>query len=155
MASEKTTKSLKLSQLSLQQLDRFKAQLNEEVSILTSSMQSLKTVQLKLKESKESLDSVNDKSEGKPILVPLTSSMYVPGKLKDTSKVLVDVGTGFYIEKNVPGAQDYFQRRIDFITRNIEEVQKNLQEKHMIRENVVSMMQTKLQAQMQAMRVAK
>ena len=25
--------------------------------------------------------------------------MYVPGKLKDTSKVLVDVGTGFYIEK--------------------------------------------------------
>ncbi|CAI8001051.1 Prefoldin subunit 5 [Geodia barretti] len=61
--------------------------------------------------------------------------MYVPGKLKDTSKVLVDVGTGFYIEKNVPGAQDYFQRRIDFITRNIEEVQKNLQEKHMIRES--------------------
>ena len=65
------------------------------MSILTSSMQSLKTVQLKLKESKESLDSVNDKSEGKciipevydrkieslsffagkPILVPLTSSV--------------------------------------------------------------------------------
>ena len=27
------------------------------------------------------------------------TKMYVPGKLKDTSKVLVDVGTGFYIEK--------------------------------------------------------
>ena len=25
--------------------------------------------------------------------------MYVPGKLKDTGTVLVDVGTGFYIEK--------------------------------------------------------
>ena len=37
--------------------------------------------------------------------------------------------------QNVAGAQDYFQRRIDFITRNIEEVQKNLQEKHMIRES--------------------
>ena len=25
--------------------------------------------------------------------------MYVPGKLKNTDKVLVDVGTGFYVEK--------------------------------------------------------
>ena len=38
------------------------------MSILTSSMQSLKTVQLKLKESKESLDSINEKSEGKCII---------------------------------------------------------------------------------------
>ena len=25
--------------------------------------------------------------------------MYVPGKLKNTDKVLVDIGTGFYVEK--------------------------------------------------------
>ena len=25
--------------------------------------------------------------------------MYVPGKLKDTGRVLVDIGTGFYVEK--------------------------------------------------------
>ena len=36
---------------------------------------------------------------GKSILVPLTSSLYVPGKLKNAGKVLVDVGTGYYIEK--------------------------------------------------------
>jgi prefoldin alpha subunit len=36
---------------------------------------------------------------GKPILVPLTSSLYVSGKLKNAGKVLVDVGTGYYIEK--------------------------------------------------------
>jgi hypothetical protein len=33
------------------------------------------------------------------ILVPLTSSLYVKGKLADREKVLVDVGTGFYVEK--------------------------------------------------------
>lgn len=33
------------------------------------------------------------------ILVPLTSSLYVRGKLADREKVLVDVGTGFYVEK--------------------------------------------------------
>lgn len=33
------------------------------------------------------------------ILVPLTSSLYVPGRLADREKVVVDVGTGFYVEK--------------------------------------------------------
>ena len=37
--------------------------------------------------------------QGKSILVPLTSSLYVPGTLKNAGKVLVDVGTGYYIEK--------------------------------------------------------
>ena len=36
---------------------------------------------------------------GKPILVPLTTSLYVPGRLADSENVIVDVGTGFYVEK--------------------------------------------------------
>ena len=36
---------------------------------------------------------------GTPILVPLTPSLYVPGKLASTDVVLVDIGTGFYVEK--------------------------------------------------------
>ena len=37
----------------------------------------------------------------KDILVPLTTSLYVPGRLMAAAgeKVLVDVGTGFYVEK--------------------------------------------------------
>lgn len=37
--------------------------------------------------------------KGNEILVPLTSSLYVKGQLVDREKVLVDVGTGFYVEK--------------------------------------------------------
>jgi hypothetical protein len=33
------------------------------------------------------------------ILVPLTTSLYVKGRLVDREKVLVDVGTGYYVEK--------------------------------------------------------
>jgi len=36
---------------------------------------------------------------GKPLLVPLTTSLYVPGTLADTPNVIVDVGTGYYVEK--------------------------------------------------------
>lgn len=35
----------------------------------------------------------------KSILVPLTSSLYVPGKLCDLENVIVDVGTGYYVQK--------------------------------------------------------
>lgn len=33
------------------------------------------------------------------MLVPLTNSLYVKGELSNTDSVLVDVGTGFLIEK--------------------------------------------------------
>lgn len=36
---------------------------------------------------------------GKTILVPLTNSLYVPGKLSDPENVIVDVGTGYYVKK--------------------------------------------------------
>ena len=35
----------------------------------------------------------------KTILVPLTNSLYVPGKLCDLENVIVDVGTGYYVKK--------------------------------------------------------
>lgn len=31
-------------------------------------------------------------------MLPLTSSLYVPGEVADVEKVLVDVGTGYYVE---------------------------------------------------------
>lgn len=38
---------------------------------------------------------------GTTILVPLTNSLYVPGKLSDTEHVIVDIGTGYYVKKVV------------------------------------------------------
>lgn len=35
---------------------------------------------------------------GKKMLVPLTASLYVPGTLDEADKVLVDIGTGYFIE---------------------------------------------------------
>ena len=39
------------------------------------------------------------------ILVPLTNSLYVPGKLSDLENVIVDVGTGYYVKKVRPSGQ--------------------------------------------------
>ena len=37
------------------------------------------------------------------MLVPLTQSLYAPGKLGDTGKVLIDIGTGYFVEVRAQG----------------------------------------------------
>lgn len=65
--------------------------------------------QQKFSESLESVEQLTPESAGRQILVPLTGSMYVPGRLVEPERVLVDVGTGYYLEKTTPGARDYFR----------------------------------------------
>ncbi|NXM04649.1 PFD5 protein, partial [Tyrannus savana] len=57
--------------------------------------------------------------------------MYVPGKLSDVRRVLVDVGTGDY---SADAARAFFQRKIEFLTRQMEKIQPALQEKHAMKQ---------------------
>ena len=43
-----------------------------------------------------SITAENDKAE---TLIPLTDSLYVTAKLKHTNTVVVELGTGYYVEK--------------------------------------------------------
>ena len=86
-------------------------------------------------------------NKDKEILVPLTGSMYVPGKLSEPEKVIVDVGTGYYVEKDINGANEYFTKKVKYVTEQMEKVQAIGNEKNKIREAVMDVMESKLQAQ--------
>ena len=90
-----------LQSLSMQQLSAVKKQLDEELEHLTSSFNKLRGAQSKFTDCAQSIRKGVPKSnaESKDVLVPLTASLYVPAKLAADGKVLVDVGTGFYMEK--------------------------------------------------------
>lgn len=57
------------------------------------------------------------------MLVPLTSSLYVPGKLADAERVVVDVGTGFYVEKTTDDAQKFYETKIEELGKNIKDLE--------------------------------
>lgn len=57
------------------------------------------------------------------MMVPLTASLYVPGTVIDTNSILVDIGTGYYVEKNVADAQDLLERKIGLIQSNADSLQ--------------------------------
>ncbi|PWZ57072.1 putative prefoldin subunit 5 [Zea mays] len=56
------------------------------------------------------------------MLVPLTASLYVPGSLDDAEKVLVDVGTGYFIEKTMAQGKEYCERKINLLKSNFDEL---------------------------------
>ncbi|KAM9859095.1 prefoldin subunit 5 [Aulostomus maculatus] len=137
--------AVNLADLTLPQLEGLKSQLDQEIEFITSSIAQFKVAQSKFVDAKDSLNVLNKNNQGKELLVPLTSSMYVPGKLNDVEHVIVDVGTGYYVEKNVDDSKAFFKRKIDFLTKQIEKVQPALQEKHAMKQAVIEIMNMKIQ----------
>lgn len=98
-------------------------------------------------------------NEGKELLVPLSGSLYVPGKVKDNNKFLVDVGTGYYVEKNAEDATKFYEAKLLQLQKDSAKVQEIMGEKsrtvqrldQMLREKVrLREMQEKDQAKVTA-----
>jgi hypothetical protein len=45
--------------------------------------------------------------------------LYVPARLADIEKVVVDVGTGFYVEKSKDDAKDFYERKVAGLGENL------------------------------------
>lgn len=149
-SSEPKGEMINLGKLSLQQLDQFKQQLTQEVNVLQDSLSRLKMVQQSFISSETSLEQLKGVEQNKQLLVPLTGSLYVPGKLVSNDKVMVDIGTGYYVQKPIEDAKKYFEKKIQFLTKQMEQLQPILQQKVLVREDVIEVFQQKLQIQMQA-----
>jgi len=124
MAAGDKGQQIDLASLTVQQLSQVKKQLDDEVQHLTSSYQNLRNAQQKFRDCVTSIKNGVAKSvKDKPLLVPLTSSLYVPGKLTDAEHVLVDVGTGFYVEKSTDEAQKFYASKIEELGGNIKDLE--------------------------------
>uniref|UniRef100_A0A2K5PID2 Prefoldin subunit 5 n=1 Tax=Cebus imitator TaxID=2715852 RepID=A0A2K5PID2_CEBIM len=71
-------------------------------------------------------------------------STYVPGKLHDVEHVLIDVGTGYYVEKTAEDAKDFLKRKTDVLTKQMEKIKPALQKKHAMKQAVMEMMSQKI-----------
>ena len=74
---------------------------------------------------------MGQRAQGREIMVPLTSSLYVPGVMEDNSNVLVEVGAGYFLEKSTTGASEYCERKIKSLTENSTKVGQLVQGKKM------------------------
>ncbi|XP_042380338.1 uncharacterized protein LOC121972768 [Zingiber officinale] len=91
-------KASDLKKLSLDQLKAVKEQSDLEVNLLEDSLKKISVAAARLEAAASALDDLFLRPKGKKTLVPLTASLYVSGTLDDSEKILVDVGTGYFIE---------------------------------------------------------
>ncbi|CAH0389493.1 unnamed protein product [Bemisia tabaci] len=139
--------TIDISKIPIKHLNALKQDLDKELNVFQDSLQTLKIAQTKFQESKESLEAITPDSKGKEILVPLTKSVYVPGRISDVDNVLLDIGTGYYIQKDIEGAKDYFQRKVEFVTKNMEKIQEIGLEKSRLRDAIFDAMGAKIKAE--------
>ncbi|KAF9233260.1 Prefoldin alpha subunit [Melanogaster broomeanus] len=140
---------INVADLDIQQLADVRRQLEEELNHLTNSFAQLKQAQSKFRSCIENVAEVKPKNKGTTILVPLTNSLYVPGKLSDTEHVIVDVGTGYYVKKTRAEATKYYEAKVEFIRNNLETLSETIQKKQDNMNYLINVMQAKLQAQAQ------
>lgn len=95
-------------------------------------------------------------------MIPLTDSLYVQGKLKNTDSVLVEIGTGYYVQKvrnpNVQpskAAIEFTDRKIKIVKENIQKVEQSIIGKGRALEMIVMVMQQRRQQQQQQQRSVK
>ena len=84
------------------------------------------------------------------MLVPLTDALFAPGRVANVKEVIVDLGTGYYAGKTVDGAKELLDRKIEYLERNTDALQQQIQSKQENLRAVVSTMQGKIAAQKQA-----
>ncbi len=57
------------------------------------------------------------------LYIPLSSSLYEPGKIVECDKVVVELGTGYFCEKSVPEAKELVDRKMTLINKSIETIE--------------------------------
>lgn len=137
---------LDISTLSLDQLNNLKQSHENELNQLSARHGDLKQAEGRFRQSSDALSAIKKEDEGKKMLVPLTQSLYVPGVLIDTDKLLVELGTGYYLEKSQKGAAEMIDRKIALVSTNAQSINDAVVIKQRNHEAISMMMQHKMGA---------
>ena len=123
-------KSIELSMLSSEQLQTLKEQMRQDITSITKSMEALQEASSCYRETKFALDSFSKISSNDEMLVPLTQSLFVSGKVKRPDSVLVDIGASYFIKKPVQEASAFFHKRSEKIKEQANKLAETINIKH-------------------------
>ncbi|KAM7463271.1 hypothetical protein LguiA_031392 [Lonicera macranthoides] len=133
-----------IEKMSIDQIKAVKEQTDLEVNLLQDSLNNIRTATSRLDIASTALHDLSLRPQGKKMLVPLTASLYVPGTLDDAEKVLVDVGTGYFIEKTMTEGKDYCGRKINLLKSNYDQLLEVATKKKTIADEAGMILQAKL-----------
>ena len=114
-------KEVPLEKLSIDQLNYVGKQIEQEISNYSSYYSSLKIAYNKFLDNKEYIKDLKTYQD-KEILVPMTSSLYIPGKCCDVKRVTVEIGANFFVETTIDKADKFCDRKLESIKKNLDKI---------------------------------
>lgn len=107
--------------MSIQEINMIILKLEEEINQLQSLVKVLTVAAEHFQESKNCLNEIT--SNACEIQVPLTSLVYVPGVIANPGRVLVAIGTGYFVEMETDKAREFYDRKIEVVEDQLRKLQ--------------------------------
>ncbi len=126
---KETVREIPIEKLSIEQLNYVGQQIEKEIKNYSQYYASLRSVNNKYLDNKEYIKQLKEYKD-KEILVPMTSSLYIPGKCADIKKLTVEIGANFFVETTVEKAEKFCDRKIENLKKNMDSINKIIQEKN-------------------------
>jgi prefoldin alpha subunit len=142
--AQQEAQTIDLDAMSLEELNQAKQQEEQRLQALTSRYAQLRSAAARLNASQRAVNELSPASEGKEVMVPLTESVYVPGKIREPTKLLVELGTGFFAEKSSKDTNAFLERKIRLVDHNSENITKAIQVTRQNMEHISITMQGKM-----------
>jgi prefoldin alpha subunit len=80
-------------------------------------------------------------NQNQRLLVPLSRSLYVLGRVINPERCLIDIGTGYHVERKLADAAEFFDRRLKHVRGSMQQltlkIDQNQQQMQTIREILV------------------
>jgi len=144
-----------LSTMGLEEIVRVKETLDEEVRFLNSNAEAILGALRSFQDTRKCVEGISaSKDPNAEVLIPLTTSAYVKGNLVTNETVLIDIGTGYFIEVATEKAEKFVDKRIGLLNEKFGESSKILMEKRQMCEVVSSALKKKLEQANQRAAVA-
>ena len=84
-----------------------KKQIEGDIQSCNASFNELRLASQKFMDSKTAIHNFGLQDSERDILVPLTSSLYIPGRIEDVKTVTVELGAGYYADMPTNKAEEY------------------------------------------------
>ena len=147
MASTVNDREVNIGSLPLEQLNGLKTQHENEIRDLQGQLETLHGAKNRFTIARRCIDEMKATEAGTELLVPLNGSLYVPGSIADSEKVIVELGTGYFAEKNMDDAKSLIDRKMQLVQASIESIEDIGGKKRKNLEQIMQVMQFKLQQQ--------
>ena len=137
---------LNLEALTVEELSTLKQRMEEDLRVFLQTTSNFMGLKKKYEASKVLVENLVKKKDGVPeeVLIPLSNSLYIPGQILNKDKYIVDIGTGYYAERNGEQAIKYCIETMEVIDSNLNSVSQEIKKKRDFLDTVNIALQNKV-----------